>query len=566
MTALDWTVLAVSLIFIIAYGIYKSRGVATMDSYVLSNRDMRWWTVAISIMATQASAITFISTPGQGYADGMRFVQFYFGLPLAMVLLCITAVPFYRRLQVYTAYEFLEKQFDLKTRALASFLFLIQRGLGAGLTIYAPSLILSLLLGWNLVLTNLLIGGLVIIYTTTGGARAVNWTQFHQMMIILTGMAAAFVTVIALLPDGISVNDALHLAGSQGKMNTVDFTWDWDNRYTLWSGLIGGFFLQLSYFGTDQSQVGRYLTGQSIAQTRLGLLTNGLLKIPMQFLILLLGVMVFAFYQFTMPPVFFNRLETERIYQSSYAADYVRLENDHTGLFKRQQEILHVWNAAKESGDEMRMEEQETSLREINKQMAAVKEKAKDLIKAHDPSANTNDTNYIFLTFVLDYLPVGLVGLIIAAIFAASMSSTSAELNALASTTVVDIYRRMFRSDASDAHYVRVSKWATVFWGAFAVGFAELAGQLGSLIEAVNILGSLFYGTILGIFLLAFYWKKVGGTSAFTAAIIAEVIVFLCYFFTPISFLWYNVIGCALVVGLAWVIYFFRQKTTLFQG
>lgn len=552
MTTFDWIVLVSSLVFIVSYGVWKGRGSKDMQGYLLSGNDMKWYTICLSIMATQASAITFMSTPGQSYIDGMRFVQFYFGLPLAMVILSVTAVPIYHRLKIYTAYEYLETQFDLKTRLLAVFLFTVQRGLGAGLTIYAPSIILSVLLGWNLYWTNIIMGGLVIIYTASGGTRAVSWTQTHQMIIITAGMIAAFGTMIYLLPPQLSFIDALHVAGKMEKLNTIDFSFNLNDRYTIWSGIIGGLFLQLAYFGTDQSQVGRYLTGQSVTQSRLGLLCNGLVKVPMQFSILFLGVMLFVFYQFVTPPVFFNTVETQKLQTGRYAADYKKLEEQHVTVFKDKEIHLNSLLTAIHDKDESKIAAIQRELKMSNDGLRAIRSEATALMQANDPSANTNDANYIFLNFVITYLPVGLVGLVIAAIFAASMSSTASELNALASTTVVDIYRRLIKkqihTSGDEKQTVLITKLATVFWGIYAIFFAQFASLLGSLIEAVNILGSLFYGTILGIFLVGFYMKFIRGTSVFFAAVVAEIAVILCFLFTEISFLWYNVIGCVLVM------------------
>jgi Na+/proline symporter len=558
-TPLDWGVLAAFLIFIVVYGVWKGRRAHDLDGYFLSERDMRWYTVALSIMATQASAITFLSTPGQAYADGMRFVQFYLGLPVAMVVLSITAVPIYRRLKVYTAYEYLEGRFDLKTRSLAALLFLIQRGLACGLTIYAPAIILATLMGWDLRRTILVIGVAVVIYTASGGTRAVNHTNFHQMLIILLGMAAAFVVIIVSLPDGIGMVDATRVAGSMGRLNAIDFSFDWENRYNFWSGLIGGFFLALSYFGTDQSQVQRYLSGQSVAQSRLALLFNGLVKVPMQFFILFVGAMVFAFYQFTTPPLFFNTEEVRKIEQSRYAREYRALEAEHLGASAAKHEAVRSLVAAIAADDAAAVERAERNVEQADGKTRALREKAIALFKANDPGAATSDTNYVFLTFVVDYLPAGLVGLVMAAIFAAAMSSTASELNALSSTTIVDVYKRMVRAEASDRHYVIVSKVATLVWGAFAIGFAMFANRLGSLIEAVNILGSLFYGTILGIFLLAFYVKRVGATAAFVGALVGEAAVIWTFRTTEISFLWYNVVGCLVTIGVALMVQPFAE-------
>jgi len=515
---------------------------------------MKWYTITLSVMATQASAITFLSTPGQAYVDGMRFIQFYLGLPLAMIIISVAAIPLYYKLKVYTAYEFLENKFDLKTRALAAFLFLIQRGLAAGLTIYAPSIILSVLLGWNLFLTNLIIGGLVIIYTAAGGSRAVNWTQFHQMIIIISGMAAAFFMILFLLPDNLSFADSVRLAGKMGKMNAIDFSFDLNNRYSFWSGIIGGLFLQLSYFGTDQSQVQRYLTGKSVAQSRLGLLVNGIVKIPMQFFILFMGVMLFVFYQFTAPPLFFNPVETAKLKNSAHAGEYGMLERDFKETFEKNKNGLYGLSEAIKSNDERKINDAEEKITRSQNELKKIRTQAVDLIETSVPGSNSNDSNYIFLTFVLNYLPAGLIGLVLAAIFAASMSSTSSEINSLASTTIVDVYKRLIKKDASDKHYLIVTKTATVFWGLYAIAFAEFASGLGTLIEAVNILGSLFYGTILGIFLVAFFIKHIKGTSVFTAALIAEAAVIACFLFTDISFLWYNVIGCILVIIISTIL------------
>jgi Na+/proline symporter len=554
MRTLDWIVLIASLVFIVVYGVWKGRGSKDISGYFLANRSMRWYTILLSIMATQASAITFLSAPGQAYVDGMRFVQFYFGLPLAMIILCITFVPIYHRLKVYTAYEYLEGRFDLKTRVLTSFLFLTQRGLAAGLTIYAPALILSVILGWDIYITNLIIGGLVIIYTASGGTKAVNWTHFYQMLIIMVGMLAAFLMIIYYLPDDISLIDASYIAGKMGRLNAIDFTFDLNNRYTVWSGLLGGLFLQLSYFGTDQSQVQRYLTGESVTESRMGLLLNGMVKIPMQFFILFIGAMVFVFYQFAAPPIFFNSVETDKIRESHYAEQFQELEQRYQAVFEEKRVVAKELVAAIRSGDESRVEIVDRELNLARDRANDLRKEAVQLMQAHDPGMDPQDTNYIFLTFVTKYMPVGLVGLVIAAIIAASMSSTSGELNALASTTVVDIYRRMFKKEGSDRHYVVASKVSTVIWGAYAIFLAESASRLGSLIEAVNILGSLFYGTILGIFLVAFYIKRIGGTATFWAAFIAEAAVVFCFFFTDISFLWYNVVGSAGVIVSAMIL------------
>jgi len=575
LSTIDWIVLCTFTGFIVSYGTWKTRKSKGVDDYLRTGRSSSWWVVALSIMATQASAITFLSTPGQAYVDGMRFVQFYIGLPVAMIILSITAVPIYNKLNVYTAYEYLEIRFDLKNRVLGSILFLSQRGLAAGFTIYAPALVLSVILEWELNLTIIIIGILVIIYTTTGGSNAVNKTHVLQISIITIGMFAAFFMIYKLLPDDISVIDAAYIAGKMGKLNAIDFSFDLSNRYTFWSGLIGGTFLMLSYFGTDQSQVQRYLAAKNITQSRIGLLVNGLVKIPMQFIILFIGAMVFVFFQFVTPPLFFNPIETEKVKSGSYSEQYKQLESefDNLQILKREKirEMLDKSSSAS-SGSRMsagrrslwgspgsgtiinNVDDGNKTLSEINNKELEIRSEAKEIIKKNNPDADTNDTNYIFITYIVNYLPIGLIGLLLAAILAASMSSTSAELNALASTSMIDIYKRMIKKDADENHYLKFSKFATVGWGIYAISFALLASELGSLIEAVNILGSLVYGTILGIFLVAFYTKKINGNSVFISAIIAEAVVLYCYLFTSIPFLWYNVIGCLVVVILSLVI------------
>ncbi len=551
MSPLDWGVLFAALAGFVAYGVWRGRGERDLTDFLLAGRGMRWYMVALSVMATQASAITFLSTPGQGYVDGMRFVQFYFGLPLAMVVLCVTAIPIYHRLRVFTAYEYLERRFDGKTRSLAAALFLIQRGLAAGLTIYAPALVLSVILGWDVRWTCVLLGGLVVIYTASGGSKAVSHTHVLQFLIIMSTMLVAFVLIVLSLPQGVSPGDAAWVAGRSGKLNALQLRFDPDDRYNLWSGLIGGFFLQLSYFGTDQSQVGRYLTGRSVGQSRLGLLFNGLAKVPMQMFILGLGVLVFVFYQFAPPPLFFNPVVLERLRSGPAASEVAALESRHGEALVAREQHVRLLLAARRAGDEGAVAAADTGLGRARAALAGVREETVALIREHDPASQTSDTNYVFLSFVLGHLPVGLIGLVFAAVFAASMNSTSAELNALTSTTVVDVYRRVAGPAADPGRDVRVSRIVTVAWAAFAVGFAEYAARLGSLIEAVNILGSLFYGTILGIFLTAFYLRRVGGTAVFVAALAAEAVVVACFALTKISFLWYNLIGCALVMAIA---------------
>jgi len=539
---------------------WKTRGKKNIQDFLLANKTTPWYTVTISIMATQASAITFLSTPGQAYVDGMRFVQFYLGLPLAMIILSVTAVPLFHNLKVYTAYEYLEQRFDLKNRLLGSVLFLIQRGLAAGFTILAPSLIVSILLGWDVQLTVLITGILVVLYTASGGTDAVNKTHLMQMLIITVGMGTAFFMIIYSLPKDISFLDATKIAGKMGKLNAITFDFDWKDRYNFWTGLIGGTFLALSYFGTDQSQVQRYLSGKSIAQSRIGLLANGAIKIPMQFGILFLGAMVFVFYQFALPPLFFNSVETTNVKKSAYASEYQRLENKYEVIHNEKQAKIREMLDADKKNDKIKFSEAAESVNRSKKNALEIRKEAAGLIKKANPGADTNDTNFIFLTFVVNILPAGLIGLILAAIFSASMSSTSAELNALASTTVVDIYKRMIKPEGTERHYVMVSKLSTIFWGFYAISFALFANRMGSLIEAVNILGSLFYGTILGIFLIAFYFKKIGGSATFYSALAAELVVIGCFFFTDIPYLWYNVIGCVLLILLAHLVHPFVKK------
>jgi len=551
MRPLDWILLSSFLAFVVAYGVWKTRGKKDIQGYFLANRSTPWYAITVSIMATQATAITFLSTPGQAYVDGMRFVQFYFGLPIAMVILSITAVPIYHKLKVYTAYEFLEQRFDLKNRALGSILFLIQRGLAAGFTILAPALIISVILGWDFRLTIFMTGGLVIIYTAAGGTEAVTKTHLLQLTIVTVGMGAALFMVFHRLPPDISFSNAVHVAGKLGKLNVINFVFNWKDRYNFWSGLIGGGFLALSYFGTDQSQVQRYLTGRSIAQSRLGLLANGVFKVPMQFIILFIGAMIFVFYQFVTPPLFFNPVETANVKNSTYGRTYSKLETDFNRLNGEKQDQIRKMLAAIKTHKDENLDDALQKIRRVRESEAGVRQEAIKLIKKRNPLAETNDTNYIFLSFVTRFLPAGLVGLILAAILSASMSSSSAELNALASVTVIDIYKRLCKRNASGRHYLLVSKLATVFWGLYAISFAQFANHLGSLIEAVNIMGSLFYGTILGIFLIAFYFKNVRGHATFFAAIITELTVLACYFFTEIFYLWFTVIGCVILISLA---------------
>ena len=562
MSVADWIVLVVTLVGIILYGIWKSRGQQDMAGYFLDNQSMPWYIVLLSIIGTQASAVTFLSAPGQAYTDGMRFVQYYFGLPLAMVVLCITFVPIFHKLKVYTAYEYLEQRFDLKTRTLTSGLFLLQRGLSTGISIYAPSIILSSLLGWNIYTTNVIMGGLLIIYTVSGGTRAVSYTQTLQLAIIFGAMFLAGWMVVHLLPTGIGFNDALKVSGKMDKLNVIETHFDWKDKYNIWSGMIGGFFLALSYFGTDQSQVGRYLTARSVSESRLGLLMNGLVKVPMQFFILLIGALVFVFYLYFRAPIFFNEAQIQKVYKTEEGAAFKVLEKEYHDIGVVKQRQVREMAAAIEKKDEPLVNETKAALLATEARSAVTREKAIGLIKKADPTADTNDTNYIFLHFVVNNLPKGLVGLLIAIIFLAAWGSIAAALNSLASTTVIDIYQRMLCKQGTDAHYLKVSRWCTVGWGLFCIVVAQFASKLGSLIEAVNILGSLFYGVILGIFLVAFYCKRIGATATFWAAVISEILVIVIYLSEIVSFLWLNAIGCLLVVGIAYVFHVtFKYQT-----
>lgn len=547
----DWIVLSLTLVAIILYGVWKSRGQRDMDSYFLGNRTMPWYIILLSIMGTQASAITFLSAPGQAYTDGMRFVQYYFGLPLAMIVICMFFVPIFHRLKVYTAYEYLEQRFDLKTRTLTSFLFLIQRGLSTGISIYAPSIILSSLMGWNIYYTNIFMGGLLIIYTMYGGTKAVSYTQSLQLGIIFAGMFMAGYMVMHLLPPEIGFREALHVSGKMGKLNVIVTDFDVKDRYNIWSGVIGGFFLALSYFGTDQSQVGRYLTARTLTESRMGLLMNGLVKVPMQFLIMLIGALVFVFYLYFRAPISFNEGQVRKVYNSAYAPQMQLLEQEYNELSDRKQAHVRKLADALKTKDETDIQIAQAELKAVEDASMLVRDSARVLIKKADPTAEANDTNYIFLHFVVHNLPKGLVGLLIAIIFLASWGSIAAALNSLASTTMVDVYQRMVNQTATDGEYLRMSKIWTLIWGVFSIAVAQFATGLGSLIEAVNILGSLFYGTILGIFVVAFMMKWVKGNAAFWGALVAELLVITVYMADIVSFLWLNVIGCLLVMLVA---------------
>ncbi len=538
MSSIDWVVLFATITAIVAFGLWRTRGAQTAANYLRGGTDSKWWTIGLSIMATQASAITFLSTPGQGFEDGLGFVQFYFGVPIAMVFLSATIVPIYYRTRVLTAYEYLEQRFDLKTRQLTAIIFLLQRALGAGLSIYAPAIIISTVLGWPLVWTNLFIGLIVIAYTVLGGTRAVNQTQQLQMTVMLAGMALALVFIFKSLP--VSPGDALGIAGTLGKLNAVDFSPRFDTRYTFWSGITGGTFVALAYFGTDQSQVQRYLSGESLKQTRLGLFFNGLVKVPMQLMILLVGVMVFVFFQFNERPVFWNAPELANVRTTPAAPRLAELEATHAKLFGEKKTLLTQWLTNRD-------EPTATRLREIEKQERVVREDARRLVKEVNPSANIKDADYVFLTFVMQRFPPGLIGLLLAVILCAAMSATASALNALGTTMVVDFYKRTWKPGTTDLQSVRASKAFIVFWGVLAMLFAMFAGQVDNLIQAGNILGSIFYGPMLGVFLVGFFMKRARGTPVFIAALLAQALVVGVWLGSDIGFLWYNVIGCVAV-------------------
>lgn len=566
-TELDWIVLIVTLAGIIIYGVYRSKTSHSLDGYFLSNRELPWFIVLLSIMGTQASAITFLTAPGQAYTDGMRFVQYYFGLPIAMVVIAVTFVPIFHRLKIYTAYEYLEQRFDLKTRSLTAFLFLLSRGLSTGISIYAPSLVLHSMLGWDIYTTNIFMGGLVIIYTVAGGARAVAYTQQLQFVIIYAAMFLAGWYIVKLLPEGISLVDALHISGKAGKLNVIsdglkpDGSFDWKDRYNIWSGVIGGFFLALSYFGTDQSQVGRYLTARSLKESRMGLLMNGLVKVPLQFSILLIGALLFSFYMFYQAPAFFNLSQEKMVKNSPYVKEYEEAEKSYRFLQDHKTSTAVELAGAIEAEDEKRIIDLRLQLQEQENKSREIREDIKGIVRKASPGSDTNDTNYIFLRFVGDYLPGGLVGLIIAIIFLAAWGSIAAALNSLASCTMVDFHLKFSKKPMSPDREYKWSKFYSFLWGVFCVIIAQFAYNLGnSLIEAVNILGSWFYGTILGIFLVAFYLKRIKANAVFYAAIFAEILVVAVYFMDIISFLWLNVIGAIAVLLFAWVLQVIKNK------
>lgn len=566
MSSIDWLVLLITLGTVLIYGVYRSRGQKNLESYFLSNKSMPWYIVLFSIMGTQASAITFLSAPGQAYTDGMRFVQYYFGLPLAMIVLCIFFLPVYHKLNVYTAYEYLEKRFDSKTRLLTSFLFLLSRGLSTGISIYAPSLILSSLMGWDIHITNVVMGGLLIIYTVSGGASAVSYTQTQQLMIIFTGMFLAGYMVIHLLPDGIGFSEALHLAGKSGKVNVITSgfkesgEFDWKDKYNLWSGIIGGFFLAVSYFGTDQSQVGRYLTARNLKESRNGLLMNGFVKVPMQFLILLAGVLVFSFYTIYEAPVSFNDHLTEKTKKSNLGEEFFSAEASFRSIKVKQKEAALAWIKADKDGSTEAAAQWSDSLKAFERQAVQCRQEATSIIRKANPGADANDTNYIFLHFVVHNLPKGLVGLLVATIFLAAWGSIAAALNSLAGSTIIDWHQRLRPKDRSDKHHLYLSRFYTLVWGIFCVAIAQLAGHMGSLIEAVNVLGSLFYGTILGIFCCALFLKRTTAKAVFSSALISEAIIIYLFLSDSVSFLWLNLIGCASVCMLAMLITITRAE------
>jgi Na+/proline symporter len=555
MQLFDWIVLIGTLLFIVIYGAWKTKGSKNVEDFILGSNETPWYTVGLSVMATQASAITFLSTPGQAYHDGMGFVQFYFGLPIAMVIICVTFIPIYHKYKVFTAYEYLEKRFDLKTRSLAALLFLFQRGLGTGLTIYAPAIILSAILGWNLTYMNIVIGLLVIIYTFSGGTKAVNVTQKQQMFVIMSGMFITFFLILHYLPNDMTFNSALHIAGANDKMDIVNFSFDPEEKYTFWSGITGGFFLALAYFGTDQSQVGRYLSGKSVKESQMGLIMNGLLKVPMQFFILLTGVMVFVFFQFNPVPLNFNPNNKIIIEKSAFKNEYHTLEKKLEALSedKKVINLLYI--------DQLNQDYDNPILRKeliaLSNKEKDLRDRAKEIILKADKNSETNDKDYVFFHFILNYLPKGLIGLLLAVIISAAMSSTASGLNALASTTAIDIYKRNVKTEKSEKHYLNATKFFTLIWGIIAILFACIGTLFENLIQLVNIIGSIFYGTVLGIFLVGFYLKEVQSKSIFYSAVFSQITIFIIYYFAihiypsgeeKLGYLWLNFIGATLTI------------------
>ncbi|WP_269225388.1 sodium:solute symporter [Flavobacterium eburneipallidum] len=572
MQLFDWIVLIITLLFIVIYGVWKTQGSKNVEDYILGSNETPWYTVGLSVMATQASAITFLSTPGQAYHDGMGFLQFYFGLPMAMVVICLTFIPLYHKYRVFTAYEYLEKRFDLKTRSLAAILFLVQRGLGTGLTIYAPAIILSALLGWNLTIMNIVIGVLVIIYTFSGGTKAVNVTQKQQMFVIMSGMFITFFLILYYLPNDMTFSNALHIAGANDKMDIVDFSFDPEEKYTFWSGITGGFFLALAYFGTDQSQVGRYLSGKSVRESQMGLIMNGLLKVPMQFFILLTGVMVFVFFQFNPVPLNFNPNNKALIEKSAFKNEYHSLEKKLDALSedKKVINLLYI--------DQLNQDYDNPILRKelvaLSSREKDLRDRAKEIIQKADSNSETNDKDYVFFHFILHYLPKGLIGLLLAVIISAAMSSTASGLNALASTSAIDIYKRNVKEEKSERHYVNVTKFFTLFWGVVAILFASIGTLFENLIQLVNIVGSVFYGTVLGIFLVGFYIKYVQAKAIFYSAVISQITIFIIYYFfifiypsgeEKLGYLWLNFIGALLTIVLSILMQFTLFSKNEFQ-
>ncbi len=543
MRGIDWVVFIAALAYVVLYGVWRARGTRSLGSFCVAGHQLPWYAVGLSVMATQASAVTFISTPGQAYVDGMRFVQFYFGLPIAMVILAYTAVPLFHSAGVYTAYEFLERRFDARVRALISAIFLVQRGLALGVTLYAPAVVLTVILGWPDWATTLIMGGLAISYTTMGGAKAIAWSDLQQMTVMTLGLVAAFASALFLLPDHVSFAGAWDLANAAGRLNVVTTTFDWNDRYNLWSGLIGGAFLALAYFGTDQSQVQRYLSGQSVRASRRGLFLNAAAKIPMQLCVLFIGVMVFVFYLFEQPPVLFQRLEQARLQSPSLQSAYAPLKERYDAAFAARRAaaeriLTDVGSAAEQSA---------TAFKNANTEVEQVRRDAQALVRTSGGSG-ASDTNYIFLTFVTEHLPAGVVGLLLAVMFGATMTAISAEMSALATVSIVDIYRRHIQRTASDTHYLGVTRLATAFWGLYAIVCSQFIKGIGSLIEAVNVLGSLFYGGMLGVFVLAFCFKNVNARGAFYGVLAGEAVIFALWKFTNLAFLWFNVVGCIVVV------------------
>ena len=563
MSVLDWLVLVVTLFLVVIYGVYKGKATKDINGYYRSGRQLPWYMVMLSIVGTQASAVTFLSGPGQSYTDGMRFLQYYFGLPLAMVVLCITFVPMFHKLNIYTAYEFLEKRFDRKTRTFIAFLFLLSRALATGISVYAPAIILSSVLGWNIYVTNVIMGGIVILYSISGGARAVAYTQQLQLAIIFAGLFLAAFLLLNMLPTGMGFSEALALGKQMGKMNVIttgitEEGFDWNDRFNIFSGVIGGFFLALSYFGTDQSQVGRYLTGSSIRESRIGLIMNGIVKIPMQYFILLIGVLVFVYYMFNASPLFFNQLAVDKLKATAYKEQVIKIEEDHIQLTGQKKQLLGQW----ENGDQQKIA---LALKSISDQEQGNRKKIKDLVKESGIAIEQSDTNYIFIRFVTDHMPKGLVGLLIAVIFLAAWGSISATLNSLSSSTLIDFHKIHINKNPTASEEFSLSRLYTLFWGMFCIIFAQFATNLGSLIEAVNILGSWFYGVMLGVFLVAFYLKRVGGNAVFLAAIAGEILVLLMYGFTNIGWLWLNAIGALAVPLFSLLLQPFFKKTEIIR-